>query len=144
MPGLDTDLLLSAIGLGLIAYGLYVRFGSWKDWYWKTRGGMYGYIPLGLMLLFEANYIQFIPNAPRYISIVVLVLLALVVLYLTIKQPYWIKPNWVRWLENQPKRIQQAMQEDAQLDKNWSRHTNSAEAVELWAKELKKGIKTKN
>jgi hypothetical protein len=144
MPGLDADLLLSALGLGFIAYGLYVHFGSWKDWYWKTRGGMYGYIPLGLMLLFEANYKRLIPNAPRYISIVVLVLLALVVLYLTIKQPNWIKPNWVRWLENQPKRIRQAMQEDAQLDKDWARHVTDPEAVALWAKELSKGIKTKH
>lgn len=144
MPRLDIDLTLTALGIGLMAFGFYVHFGKWKDWYWKTRGGIYGYVPLGLMLVVESNYMRVIPNAPRYVSLAVLLLLAAVVIYLTIKQPEWVKPNWVRWLESQPKRVRQAMQEDALLDKNWAQHTTSQEAVELWAKELKKGIKTKS
>jgi hypothetical protein len=144
MPRLDVDLTLTALGIGLMAFGLYVHFGKWKDWYWKTRGGVYGYVPLGLMLVVESNYKRLIPDAPRYVSLTVLALLALLAIYLTIKQPDWVKPNWVRWLESQPKRVRQAMQEDALLDKNWTQHTTSQEAVELWAKELKKGIKTKS
>jgi len=144
MPRLDVDLTLTAIGIGLIAFGFYVRFGKWKEWYWKTRGGVYGYVPLGLMLVVESNYMRVIPNAPRFVSLGILVLLAACAFYLIIKQPEWVKPKWVHWLDNQPKRVRQAMQEDAQLDKNWSQHTNSPDAVELWAKELKKGMKTKN
>ena len=144
MPRLDTDLTLTILGLGLMAFGFYVHFGKWKDWYWKTRGGIYGYVPLGLMLVVESNYKRFIPDAPRYVSLAILVLLAALAVYLKIKQPEWVKPNWVRWLDSQPKRVHQAMQEDALSDKAWPRHTISPEAVQLWAKELKKGIKSKS
>ena len=144
MPRLDTDLMLTALGIGLMVFGLYVHFGSWKEWYWKTRGGIYGYVPLGLMLVVESNYKRVIPDAPRYISLAILLLLAAFAVYLKIKQPDWAKPKWVRWLDNQPKSVRQAMQADALLDKNWSQHTTSPEAIALWAKELKKGIKTKS
>ncbi|HSN93909.1 MAG TPA: hypothetical protein VLR89_02480 [Anaerolineaceae bacterium] len=144
MAGLDTDLALTVLGVALMAFGFYVHFGSWKEWYWKTRGGIYGYVPLGLMLVVESNYKRVIPDAPRYVSLAILLLLAAFAVYLKIKQPEWAKPKWVRWLDSQPKAVRQAMQKDALLDKNWSRHTNSVEAVELWVKELKKGNKTKS
>lgn len=144
MPAIDVDLALTFLGLALLAFGLYIHVGKWKEWYWKTRGGVYGYVPLGLMLIVESNYKRVIPDAPRFISLAILGLLAILALYLTIKQPAWVKPNWVRWVESQPKRIRLAMQADALVDRNWSQHTSSQEAVELWAKELKKGMKTKN
>jgi hypothetical protein len=144
MPPLDADLMLTALGIGLTAFGIYVHFGKWKEWYWKTNGGIYGYVPLGLMLVVESNYKRVIPNAPRYVSVAILVLLAVLAIYLKIKQPEWVKPKWVRWLDGQPKRVRQAMQADVLLDKNWAQHTNSQEAVELWVKELKKNIKVKN
>ncbi|MEA4811667.1 MAG: hypothetical protein VB108_03740 [Anaerolineaceae bacterium] len=138
MPSIDNDFALNMIGLGLVAFGLYIRFGNWKDWYWKTRGGMYGYIPLGLMMLAEANYKAVIPNAPRYVSISLMVALLLFALFLTLKQPKWIKPKWVNWIESQPKKVQQAMLVSAASDKNWSEHTASEAAIEAWVKELKK------
>jgi len=144
MPRLDADLILTILGIGLMIFGLYVHFGTWKDWYWKTRGGIYGYVPLGLMLVVESNYIRVIPDAPRYVSLTILGLLAALAIYLKVKTPEWAKPDWVRWLESQPTHVRQAMQKDALSDKNWARHTTSLAAVELWAKELKKGNKNKS
>lgn len=144
MPRLDIDLTLTVLGIGLMVFGLYVHFGKWKDWFWKTRGGIYGYVPLGLMLVVESNYKRVIPDAPRFISLAILLLLAALAIYLKVKTPEWAKPNWVRWLEAQPNKIRQAMQAEALIDKNWSQHTTSPEAVELWAKALKKGIKIKS
>lgn len=144
MPALDADLLLTLLGIALISFGSYVQFGKWKDWYWKTRGGVYGYIPLGMTLIVESNYKRVIPNAPRFVSLALLALLAILAVYLTLKQPIWIKPKWVRWLDSQPKRIRLAMQADAQQDKNWTLHTESQAAVEDWARKLRKGIKNKN
>jgi len=143
MPRLDIDLTLTALGIGLMVFGLYVHFGKWKEWYWKTSGGIYGYVPLGLMLIVESNYKRVIPNAPRYVSLAILVVLAALAIYLKVKTPEWVKPKWVRWLDSQPKQVHQAMQADALSDKKWSRHATSVEAVELWAKELKRKIKTK-
>lgn len=144
MPRLDADLTLTILGIGLMIFGLYVHFGKWKNWYWKTQWGTYGYVPLGLMLVVESNYKRVIPDAPRYVSVAILIILAALVIYLKFKTPEWVKPNWVRWLEAQPKQVRQAMQKNALSDKNWSRHTTSLEAVELWAKELRKGNKSKS
>ena len=60
------------------------------------------------------------------------------ILYLTIKKPRFIKPTWVPWVEKYPEKIIKAMTDNIKNNADWEKHTVSEEAVDQWAKSLKR------
>lgn len=135
---LDPQLIISIIGVVFIALGISVRTGWWKKWYWRTRGGAYGYIPMGFLFLlfaYERIIIQYMNN---YILVAVYVALAILVVYLSLKPPKWIKPSWIRWIEEMPTATQKAMRNQAKEDDEWMEFVDSRESLHKWAKQLKK------
>ena len=135
---LNPQLIILLIGLIFVALGIAALTGWWKKWYWRTRGGAYGYIPMGLLFViyaYEAQVAQYIGAAGVITAYVVL---AVLVVYLSLRPPRWIKPNWIRWVEDLPAAMQKAMRAVAKEDDDWMTHMNTQEAVKKWAKQLKK------
>lgn len=135
---LNPQLIILVIGLIFVALGIAARGGWWKKWYWRTRGGAYGYIPMGILFLvyaFEEKIAQY-TSEPTVIAIYVV--LAILVVYLSLRPPRWIKPNWIHWVEEQTPAAQRAMRNAAKDDDDWMMHMNTRDAVHKWAKQLKK------
>ena len=134
---MDIGSMLNLFGIGFIALGLVFRFGPKKDWYWKLKNGAYGYIPLGIMLLINANLEKLFPNLPENVDTFILLGFLAIIVLLSRNAPDFLKPEWARWIEAQPMEIQEKMREAALADPNWTRHVASPEAVEKWADSLK-------
>ncbi len=135
---LNPQLIISIIGIVFIALGISVRTGWWKKWYWQTRGGAYGYIPMGLLFLlyaYEGRLAQYFNN---YVLIAVYVVLAILVVYLSLRPPRWIKPSWICWIEELPAATQKVLRNHAKDDNDWMEFVNSRESLQKWAKQLKK------
>jgi len=135
----DPTLLLQAFGFIFLSLGVAARLGLWKKWYWRTKGAVYGYIPLGLLfLVYSFNDLAKERLGPYLwvyqVSIGILIILGV---WLSFRPPEFVKPAWVRWVEAQPTQVLKAMEQDALDDPNWERHIISPEAVDLWANSLK-------
>jgi hypothetical protein len=136
----DPKLLLQILGLVFVSIGAAARLGLWKQWYWKTRGTVYGYIPLGLLFLIYAfNDLAAEQLGSRYFLYQIAIGLVLVLgVWWSIRPPGFVKPAWVRWVERHSEAVRQVMGQDADKDKDWERHVASPEAVDAWAKALQR------
>jgi hypothetical protein len=100
----DTQLLLQAFGFIFIGIGVVARLGMWKQWYWRSKTSVYGYIPLGLIFLLVSYHdlaqerlgLNFWIYQAGY---AVPILLAV---WWVARTPAFVKPNWVRWIEAYP------------------------------------------
>ena len=136
---LDPSLLLQAFGITFFAIGMAARLGLWKKWYWRTKGSMYGYMPLGLMFLLYSFYepVRERLGASFWMYQSIFGILILVGAWWSFRPPWFIKPAWVRWVEAYPRDVRQAMEQAAADNADWDRHVTSPEAIEAWVKGLK-------
>src|SRR5512138_2239781 len=134
MLDIDPTLLLQAFGLIFLGVGMAARLGVWKKWYWRTKGSMYGYIPLGLMFLLYSFYEPVKERLGTTFWMFQSLFLVLIAIgaWLSLRPPAFIKPTWVRWVEAHPRDVRQAMERAAKDDPDWEQHVTSPEAVESW------------
>ena len=139
MFNLDPTLLLQAFGLTFLGVGMAVRLGLWKKWYWRTKGSLYSYMPLGTMFLLYSLYepMKARLGASFWMFQSLFGVLILLGVWWSLRPPAFIKPAWVRWVEAHPKDVRQAMERAATDDSTWEQHVTSQEAVEAWARALK-------
>ena len=135
---LNPQLIISIIGVVFMALGISVRTGWWKKWYWRTRGGVYGYIPMGCLFLLYAYESKVVQHVNNFVLVAVYVVLATLVVFLSLKPPKWIKPTWIRWIEEMPAATQKAMRNHAKEDDEWMDFVDSRESLQKWVKQLKK------
>ena len=135
----EPSLLLQAFGIIFLAIGMAARLGLWKKWYWRTKGSMYGYMPLGLMFILYSYYepVRESLGASFWMYQSLFAILIIVGAWFSFRPPGFIKPAWVRWIEAYPKDVHQTMQDAAADDPNWESHVTTPEAIELWVKALK-------
>jgi hypothetical protein len=116
-----------------------VRLGYWKGWYWRTRGGVYAYLPLGVVFFLYTYQVQAQARFGSYYFLFVggILLLALVCVWWSLRPPRFVQPAWVRWVEAYPKRVRDAMAKDVEQDTDWEKHVHTKEAVDAWARSLK-------
>jgi hypothetical protein len=136
----DTQLLLQAFGLIFIVIGLVARMGLWKKWYWRSKGTVYSYIPLGLIfLLYSYNDLASARlGASFWLYQLSYIIPVAVGIWWVVRTPAFIKPDWVRWVEAYPEPVYQAMQQAAQDNPDWESHVTSPEKVQAWAKSLER------
>lgn len=139
MFGLDAQLLLRLFGITFIALGLAARLGVWKNWYWRSRGTVYGYIPLGLLfIVYSFNALAVARLGSYYILYQGLFVLLIVWgLWWTVHPPIFIKPIWVRWVEAYPKEVFDTIVKAVEQGEKWEAHVVSPEKLELWVKSLR-------
>jgi hypothetical protein len=143
----DPSLLLQAFGITFLGLGMAVRLGVWKKWYWKSRGTVYGYIPLGLVFLlyaFEALAKERLGTSYWIYQVSFGAIIAIGVWW-TLRTPPFIKPTWVLWVEKHTPTVLKAMEAAAQEDPSWEKHVTSQQAVEAWVRTLDvKKLKSKS
>ena len=153
---MDTNAIVIAFGLMLFgailtSTGIKVRFNGNKAWYLipnyyvlLPRGAYYA-MPLIGVMTFLAGISLFMPT-PELVRKVWLFgvfptgfLSVLVVVF----QPKWLKPTWVRWLEENHMDILNVLIEDARKTPDWAKRVNTQEGLETWVEEVKRkrGIK---
>lgn len=138
MPRLDDQMLMALFGLVFLGMGLAARLDLWKGWYWRTRGGTYSYIPLGLLFFVYAWRAEITELFGTELAFYALFgLMIFLGVWWTFFPPAFIKPPWVRWIEEQPEDVQEAMRAQAEENDDWRSHVQSRQAVEEWARRIK-------
>jgi hypothetical protein len=135
---INQQVLTIAFGAVFVALGVAARLGVWKSWYWRTRGSVYGYAPLGLAFLVYALRDRVVQALGGNLIVFqgVLALLVLLGLWWSMRAPAFVKPAWILWVEQHPKKAYEAMASAAIGGDDWEPKVASREAVEAWAKEL--------
>jgi hypothetical protein len=135
----DTNLVLKFIGTGFAIAWVFVRLGYWKGWYWRTRGGVYAYLPLGIVFILYTyqNLAQEQLGSNYYLYFGGMILLALVCVWWSVKPPAIVQPTWIRWVEEHPRRVRTAMAAEVQAGEEWEEHVQSKESVDAWARRLR-------
>ncbi len=139
MPDFNDQVLLGLFGIVFSGMGLAARLGLWKGWYWRTRGGAYGYIPLGLLFLLYAWRTELTAFGTEIVFYGLFGLLLLLGIWWSFLPPDFVKPPWVRWVEEQPESVQEAMRDQVEEGEAWRSYVESREAVKQWARSLGKG-----
>lgn len=137
---MNTNLYIRLLGVFFIVVGIIVRIGIWKSWYWRSRGGAYAYIPMGMVFILYTYLpeMQAVGGALYYGFIAVFLIMIALTVYFSLRPPVWIKPKWVLWVESHPKSVVKAMK-NAAIDSNldWKGQVDSEEAVALLAKKFR-------
>lgn len=138
MFDIDTEVVLRFVGYGFMITWVVVRAGLWKGWYWRTRGGVYAYLPLGLVFVLYSyqEMIQAALGSDFIWFIVFMFLLGVLCIWLSLRPPDFVKPAWVRWIDEHPSRIRKAMAAAVEEGETWEEHVQSQQAVNRWAQSL--------
>jgi uncharacterized membrane protein YccC len=138
MPGINQQFLILLFGAVFTALGVTARLGVWKNWYWRSRGTVYGYIPFGLVfILYSFNAVAKAQPPPSYLLFQgAIVLLIACGVWWSVRPPALIKPAWVRWVEAYPQDVREAMAKAVEQGKNWEARVRSKEALAEWASSL--------
>ncbi|MGC8787649.1 MAG: hypothetical protein ACP5Q1_09530 [Anaerolineae bacterium] len=139
MFGLDTQFIIRIFGVTFAALGLAARLGLWKNWYWRSRGTVYGYIPLGLLfVLYSFNALAVARLGSYYVLYQGLFALLIACgLWWTVQPPAFIKPAWVRWIEAYPKDVYQMIEKAVESGADWEANVATPEKLEQWIKSLR-------
>lgn len=130
--------IIRLLGIFFVMLGVTIRLGYLKKLYFASRGGIYGYIPMGLLFILYTFYEEVSMNNPDYMIYyyVAFGLLLAFTLYLSVAKPRFIKPNWTLWLEKFPATVIKAMTEEVKTNPEWEKNTVDEEAVNKWAKSV--------
>jgi len=139
MLGIDQQFLMRIFGLTFISLGLSARLGLWKKWYWRSRGTVYSYIPLGLLfLLYSFNALAKARLGSYYVLYQSLfVLLIACGVWWSVRPPAFVKPAWVRWVEVYPQNVYEAIRKAVEQGENWEPNVVSPDKLEAWVKTLR-------
>lgn len=135
-------------GFALVYFGILMRVGAFKRWYLGPRifppqAITYGAIPFGVAAIELCVVIVLTPHPnpnPDAIGWVVALTAGLTSLFgfvLAIWRPRWIKPYWVRWLEdNYGDRIHILIAAARRDPKAWEKRVATQQGLEEWAREV--------
>ena len=132
-------MIIRMLGLFFTLFGIAIRLGYFKKMYFGSRGGIYGYIPMGLLFILYTYYesVAAVHSESVTYFYIAFGFLIVCVLYLSIRKPRWIKPKWTLWVEKYPKKVIDAMAEDVKNNPDeWEKNTIDEESIKKWAKRV--------
>lgn len=129
--------LFAAVFFGI---GLAGVLGFWKSWYWRSPRRVYPYIPLGVLFFAAAFDEQMKAALPgnEWIVTAVYVLIFAVVIWFVVATPRWLKPQWIRKIEDQPKNVYAEMARQAQANDDWREKVNDPQKLDAWIQEVRR------
>jgi hypothetical protein len=134
---------LAGMGLVFVFLGSGVRLGYWRRWYlgpddpiFYPKPGVYGFIPLGLFCFCTALVLVLPEPWQTFADWAAFSFVALCILLVGL-QPWWIKPAWVRWLEEENADILDRLIEEARRTKDWHKRVATQEGLEAWVAEVR-------
>lgn len=148
---MNTDVscvILSLIGVGVIAigFGIWTRLGRNKAWYLVPnyyvllpKGGHYALPIIGLMLItLGISLLMPEPELVRKVWAIAVFPLMLMVFLVVVFQPKWLKPRWIRWLEENHGDILELLIEEGRQTPNWAKRVSTQEGLEAWVAEVRR------
>jgi hypothetical protein len=141
-------LLLIAFGLVFFTMGVLARLGHFR-WIYAMKGHLVLAPPplvhvatlIGFGMMFM-GFLPFLPIAPEKRGDLVgyILLPLLIAIYvLAIWQPWWLKPAWLRWLEQEHGDIIELLWEDVRQDRwAWERRVRTQAQLEAWVAEVRR------
>ncbi len=141
----------SLIAGGVIATvsGIWVRLGKNRAWYLVPnyyvllpKGGHYALPVTGLMfIMLGISLLMPEPELARRVWAVAVFPLAIVAVLVVIFQPRWLKPGWVRWLEENHGDILELLIEEARKTPkwaDWAERVSTQAGLEAWVAEVRR------
>jgi hypothetical protein len=136
-------MFLGGARLFLIVIGGGIRLGYGRRWYlgpddpiFYPKPGVYGSVPLGLsfwcillVLVLPEPWQTFATWAAFSFAGLCILLVGL--------QPRWVKPQWVRWLEEENDDILDRLIQEARWTKDWEKRIAIQEGLEAWVAEVR-------
>jgi hypothetical protein len=139
-------LFLIVVGLGVIVFGGLVRIGWYKRWYlmdddsiFFDKSAHYAFLPLGLSLILLGIMLLLPPlsKASSY-ALYGFFILGGLGATLFFWQPSWLKPSWIRWLEENNQDILDLIIEEGRKTKDWGKVVATQEGLEAWVAEVRR------
>lgn len=139
MSWIDTRIILVLMGGGFLVGGILGISGIWKRWYWRSPRMIYAYMPIGIMFFLAAleqsvDLVQ--ESTKRIIYASYFVLLGIAVWWL-ITPPAFIRPAWIRRIEEEPKWVYRAMVAAIKDGEDWSTKVATLEVLSKWIQSIK-------
>lgn len=150
-------LCLGLFGMVTFIVGLCARLGFMRTIF-AVKGNpvfappnlIYGAIPLGLSIMLIAFGGLLPTQTLRDWSLNIAFFLTALAIILAMWQPRWLKPKWLRWLEEEHGDIIEILWEEVRQEGHaWGRRVRTQEQLEQWVEEVrrKRGLvkrKTRN
>jgi hypothetical protein len=126
------------LGIFFALFGVAIRFGYFKKMYFASKGGIYGYLPMGLLFVLYSYYEEISGSRPESLTIyyVLFGLLIVSILFFSLRKPKWMKPKWVLWVEKYPAKVINKMAEEVKDDPEWEQNAVDEKSIDAWAKRL--------
>jgi hypothetical protein len=126
--------------------GLLVRIGKLRHWFvmpnypvLMPKAAVYAQLVLGLMIASIAmSLLMPTSEAARNVWLWIVFPLLAIALVLAVWQPSWIKPRWVRWLEENHGDILELLIEEGRKTPGWSKRVSTQEGLEAWVAEVRR------
>lgn len=135
---MDNNWIIRGLGLFFVLLAIAIRSGHFKRIYWRSKGGIYGYLPMGLLFLWYSYFdlITALFKQMVFIYYAVFGILILLTLLLALRTPQWAKPEWIKWVEKYPAHIRKKMAEVAKDDPEWEAHAKDEDSFKKWVRTL--------
>jgi hypothetical protein len=136
-------------GFGLLALGVYIRFGGFKTLFLAKgipvlmpRALQNIPIPLGIILLLFLLIGTFVPTVSMRQALLTWFIMPLFVLSLVIAvwPPRWLRPQWLNYLEDEYGSVMWHLLEDVHNPREWTRRVRTQAGLEEWAEETRKKL----
>ncbi len=134
-------IFLTIAGLALIGIGIGARLGYFKTLYLVKgisglypSGYIYAFVPAGIGFLLLA-FIMLSPDRRLAQDIVIYGLSSLLLLSIILMtwKPKWLKPWWLRWLEEHYGHVFEDMLEEARNTRDFEQQTPTEVDLAIWA-----------
>lgn len=130
--------IIRMLGVFFALFGIAIRLGYFKKMYFASKGGIYGYLPMGLLFVLYSYYEAYQAGHADNMLIYYIGfgLLIALVLYFSLVKPKWMKPTWVTWIEKYPPKVVNKMTAEIKDNPDWEKKTIDEASVDAWAKKL--------
>ena len=130
--------IIRMLGVFFALFGIAIRLGYFKKMYFASKGGIYGYLPMGLLFVLYSYYEEYTASNPENMVVYYAAfgLLIALILYFSLAKPKWMKPGWVLWVEKYPQKVIGKMAEEVKDNPDWEIKTADEASVDAWAKKL--------
>jgi hypothetical protein len=143
MFDLDTRSLLLLLGFFFIGAGVAGIAGKYKRWYWGSRRSIYAYVPFGFLFILVAIGQTMTDEAVSLTLRIAEFLVFGLAAWWVFKPPKFIRPAWIKMIEDHPKAIYEAMVAQVKEGKEWHSKVNDPELLEKWIKSIEKSLQKK-
>lgn len=136
---------LMIAGITGIGLGTWTWLGGNRAWYLVPNyyvllpKGMYYALPLGGLMFITFGISLLFPNSRigdiimYWVTFPLFVTVILVVIF----QPTWLRPAWVRWLEENHGDILEILLTEGRKTPNWGKRVSTQEGLEAWVEEVR-------